>query len=234
MTVTSERYVQILVDLKSADPTALTALEAIRHLLGFEDRLASIRRRHLHELTVTVSLGRTEISGHTEQGALAGTAARKAPDLPGLLSVYLERTVAFWNPNKHRAWVRIASADGSDSWEALSGGRRRAGSFGVPGLESPEFDHVVLWSGEPALPASDLASGLSPWTICRYARSELYSLLWLEPDGTTASTAHRREWTGAVAAAKSRHEGLLVNPHYQQYRILEGAVPIPSGADSTD
>jgi hypothetical protein len=42
---------QILVGLKSADPTALTAEEAVRHLLGFDDRLLALERRVLHELT---------------------------------------------------------------------------------------------------------------------------------------------------------------------------------------
>jgi hypothetical protein len=87
----SSRFtVQILLDLKNSDPTALTAFEAIRRLLGFGERLVEIRRRSLHELTLR------------SQRELPGDAA-----LSDLLSAYLEQTVVFWNPNKQLAWVRI-------------------------------------------------------------------------------------------------------------------------------
>ncbi len=196
--------VQILLDLKNSDPTALTAAEAIRHLLGFGDRLVEVRRRSLHEV------------------ALRSTPAGAA--LSELLSAYLERTVVFWNPNKQRAWVRAPQADNADAaWEVRSGGRRHPGDFGTPDLSRPEFDHLIVWPrGDDALPA-DLPTALPGWDVTAAFRGELWSIRWR--DG--ASTGERSDWTVAVGAARSRREGLLCNPHAQHYRVLSGAVPIP-------
>jgi hypothetical protein len=205
---------QILVDLKSADPTALTAEEAIRNLLGFGPRLGALTRRHLYEIELC-------LSPQPEEAARA--------DLPDLLSVYLERTVVFWNPNKHRAWVRIQG--GEAPWEALPGRRRWSGAFGRPDLADPDWDHVLLWSAEGAGAPADMASALGDWEIRRFLGTEIYSLRWTG-EGRAASTEERREWTRRVAVARSRREGLLVNPHYQKHRILAGAVPLPLAEES--
>lgn len=196
--------VQILLDLKNSDPTALTAAEAIRHLLGFGDRLAEIRRRSLHELALRDAGG-------------AGTAA-----LPDLLSRYLEQTVTFWNPNKQAGWVRIEGGPEPDaSWEVMSGARRKPGGFGRPELSRPEYDHLLVWPrGRQELPA-DLLPALAGWDVAAAGRGELWSLRWRE--GATAE--ERGAWTQAVGATRSRREGLLCNPHAQNHRVLSGAVP---------
>jgi hypothetical protein len=202
--------VQLLLDLKHSDPTALTAAEAIRTLLGFGDRLAEIRRRSLHELVLPDSGG-------------AGTA-----DLPDLLSKYLEHTVTFWNPNKQVAWVRIGGASEPDaSWEVLSGTRRKSGGFGRPCLSRPEYDHVLVWPrGRQELP-EDLRRALAGWDPATAGHGELWSLRWC--DGATAE--ERGAWTRAVGAARSRREGLLCNPHAQDHRIFSGAVTMPVWSD---
>jgi len=193
---------QILVALKSKDPTALTAFEAISHLLGFEGRLLEIRRRFLHELVL-------------------GPGPMATAELAASLARYLDGTFVLWNPNKQRAWVRTESP-GEESWE-FAGGRRRAGEFGQPALGDPAYDHVLLWSRGQGNVPEDMAAALAPAQILAYGRGELYSLLW-RPG---SSPEERREWTASVALARSRREGLLVNPHYQDHRLFWGAIPLP-------
>ncbi len=189
--------VQLLIDLKNADPTALTAKEAIQTLLGFGDRLGEIRRRQFYEVLLE---------------------SPEETDLDGMFSRYLEGTVVFWNPNKHRAWARLETG----TWEALPGARRRASAFGAPGLEDPGYDHILVWTrGEEATPA-DLVPHLAPARLVACGRADLFSLRWVD-----AGPEDRVRFTEAVAVARSRGQGLLVNPHFQDHWILQGAVPAP-------
>ncbi|MBD3160972.1 MAG: hypothetical protein GF346_02305 [Candidatus Eisenbacteria bacterium] len=75
-------WTQILVTLRNADPTALTAEGALRDSLGFGDRLARVERRILWEL------------GGPETGEIE----------PVLLA--LRRSGELWNPNKEAAAIR--------------------------------------------------------------------------------------------------------------------------------
>ena len=200
--------VQVLLDLKNSDPTALTAAEAIRSLLGFGDRLAEIRRRSLYELVLQ-----------------APNAGEGGAALPDLVSSYLERTVVFWNPNKQRAWVRLDSfGSPAITWEVLSGARRNPGDFGRPDLSLAGYDHLLVWPrGSREIPA-DLVVALSGWHPAAAGHGELWTLSWCEG----ATTEERGAWTRAVGAARSRREGLLCNPHAQNHRVFSGAVPMPA------
>jgi hypothetical protein len=209
--------VQVLVDLKSADPTAHTADEAIRHLLGFGEKLATVRRSVLHELVLT------EPEERAEDAPSSTVPGAQEVGLVGLLSAYLEQTVVFWNSNKHRAWVRSTGPNRSvESWEATRRGRRRIGPFGAPDLADGSRDHVLLWNRGQGSEPPDLAPALRPWRLRAYGCGELYSLEW-----RTDQIATRLAWTEQVAVVRSRSAGLLVNPHYQDHRILQGAVPLP-------
>jgi hypothetical protein len=95
---------QILVALRNADPTALTALGCLQRSLGFGERLAEVRRRVLWEL-------------HGPAGE----------DPEAVLSV-LSRTGELFNPNKEAAHVRgsgetVASLGsplpGDEGWESF-------------------------------------------------------------------------------------------------------------------
>jgi len=98
---------QILVVLRNADPTALTALASLRCSLGFGENLLDLRRRVLWEL-----------SGPTEGKEV------------GAILDALRRGGEMWNPNKERALVRapgtpiselgspLPDEDGWESWLA--------------------------------------------------------------------------------------------------------------------
>jgi hypothetical protein len=80
---------QILVSLKNADPTALTALTCLQRYLGFGNALSVVRRRVLWELR-----------------------GPGAPEAGGVLDG-LRRSGDLWNPNKETACVRLPG-EGAD------------------------------------------------------------------------------------------------------------------------
>ncbi len=199
---------QILIELKNPDPTGRTAQEAIRTLLGFGDRLLELRRREFYELVCRPG---------------PGTDAAADPLAPHLLR-YLRRTVVLWNSNKQRAWLRLEGVcDRPGPWEILPGGPERPGPFGDPGLEDPDLDHVMVWGrGQEAIPG-EMEHALPGWSVPAAGSCELYSLRWK----AGSDPEERKAWTDAVATARSRGSGLLVNPHCQDHRLLFGNVRIP-------
>ena len=133
---------------------------------------------------------------------------------------YLERTVTFWNPNRERCWVRIAGP-GHRSWE---GGRGLAARpCGEPALERSDLDHLLVWSRNPAGAPPDLPHSLGGARWTRVGQGDLYSFAW----GGEPDESERVGLLEGVAVAQSRGRGLLVQPHYQQHRLILGPVPIP-------
>ena len=221
---------QILIDLKSPDPTARTAEEAVRTLLAFGDRLVDLRRRDFFELVLAPPGSGASMAGSPEASMAGSSGASPArssaePDsLPNLLRRYLETTAVLWNSNKQRAWLRVPWDSGeAGSLEVIPGRTPREGGFGSPGLEDGAYDHILVWSRARRPAPADLAAALGPWSIMAEGSCELYSLAWRK--GATGE--ERRTWTEAVATARSRGSGLLVNPHSQDHRLLFGMVPIP-------
>lgn len=215
--------VQLLFGLKSADPTALTATEAIRHLLGLGDALAGLERRQLHEL----------VWSRREGGPGAGPRPLMAALAPAL-----DASMSLWNPNKQRGWVRLpadeapageaapssgASGGGVAAVELLAGGRFRAAAFGRPALDDPDRDHLLVWRRGQRAGAPGALGVLDGWSLLAWGQGELYTFQWR----AGASRAERDAWTASVGVARTRTDGLLVNPHYQDHRVFAGAVPWP-------
>jgi hypothetical protein len=100
MTGSKTATTQILVVLRNADPTALTALSSLRRYLGFGDRLLDLRRRVLWELS-----GPREDSRDTILEAL-----RRGGEL--------------WNPNKEMALVRAPGGPIADLGTPIPDGGR--------------------------------------------------------------------------------------------------------------
>jgi hypothetical protein len=90
----------LTVELKSADPTALTASHALTHRLGFGKVLAELRRTDVWRL-------RVEAAG--------------IPDALALASSWITRSNRFVNPNKHVYELSARGGEGSGSAERGSG-----------------------------------------------------------------------------------------------------------------
>jgi hypothetical protein len=116
----------LTVELKSADPVALTAAHALTHRLGYGKTLDELRRLELWRL-------RVEARGIADALALAGS--------------WVTRSNRFVNPNKHiyELAARGGEAAGSAGTAAGRGGRGANRTAWVVATSEPDLD------GEAAL-----------------------------------------------------------------------------------
>lgn len=193
-------FAQILIERKGTDPSAVTAREAIRDLLRLGPRLAELRRRRLLELVLPAD----------------------APSPAEALGRYLHHTVLLWNSNKERAWFRLDGSKGQSSF-LIAGAEQRAAPFGHPSLDEAEFDHLLVWARDGDAAPLDLETGLAPLRVLAVGGAELWSARW----SAETSAEERGEFLATIGEARTRLQGFLVNPHYQDHRVIRGAVPCP-------
>jgi len=172
--------VELTVELKIPDVTALTAASALRRLLGYEDVLVELRRADYYRLSLATD---------SEQEAL-----QLAEDLA-------ENTNLFVNPNKHRyevaAGVHNAAAPGADGTCAVN-----------VLVTDPDSG-----SGEAVLSALQGRLGYRD-QVSAVVAGKLWTLV-LKADSEEQAEAIAKE----IAVTESRGEGLLLNPHYQEYEM---------------
>lgn len=193
-------FAQILIERKGTDPSAVTAREAIRDLLGLGSHLRELRRRRLLELVLPA----------------------ESPRLDETLARYLQHTVLLWNSNKERAWFRLEAGVGRGSF-LIAGSERRPAPFGHPALDDGELDHLLVWARDGNAAPEDLEPGLAPARVLAVGSAELWSARWSE--ATTAE--ERTEFLSTIGEARTRLRGFLVNPHFQDHRVIRGVVPCP-------
>ncbi len=172
--------VELTVELKIPDVTALTAASALRRRLGYEAVLVELRRSDYYRLSLATD---------SEQEAL-----QIAEDLA-------ENTNLFVNPNKHRYEVAAgvhnaaaATADGACAVNVL-----------VTDPQSGSGD-AILGALQGRLGYRDQVSEVvagNLWTVV------------LKADSREQAEAIAKE----IAVTESRGEGLLLNPHYQEYEM---------------
>ena len=216
--------VHIILAAKGVDAVAVTALGALRSLLGFGDSLWTLERFRLFEVT---------------SGTEESTVVRS-------LEGYLQRTFEFWNPNKERCWIRTGKGAlevipgqaprtspvpgvGADSlllWQLPDSGA--ALRFDRPGPEgaqidpsTPDPDTELRPTASQGLPRDFPRELGGDAVVAR--RGEVYSFSWSdEPDEN-----ERRARIERAGAVRNRGEGLLVQPQYQLSRISIGSLPWP-------
>lgn len=193
--------IQILIERKGLDPSAVTAREAIRGLLGFGARLEALRRRRILELALLPAEGANVVAD---------------------LERYFDRTVVLWNSNKERMWVRGAGLRTPWGGE-FSHGTTRPGPFGHPPLDRPDRDHLMVWPRDTQGAPEDLAVALAPHRLLGVGAAELWTVEWSD----ACAEEERQTRIVRVGPIRTRTEGLLANPHYQDHRIFVGAVPLP-------
>ncbi|HCU34080.1 MAG TPA: hypothetical protein DGT21_01160 [Armatimonadetes bacterium] len=172
--------VELTVQLKIPDVTALTASNALRRRLGYQDTLVELRRADYYRLDLNVE---------HEQAALE------------LATELAERTNLFVNPNKHRYSVSAGSAHPSEP--------REDGLWTVNVLVTDPDSGA----GGGVLSALRGRLGYGDRVVDVVA-GNLWTLT------LRADTREQAEQLAEkLAVTVSREQGLLLNPHFQQYQM---------------
>jgi hypothetical protein len=197
----------LLVELKTIDLVRETAWLALTEKLGWEGTLLGLNRYELWRFE--------------------GAAGEGEPAAEAALESELERSSAYYNPNK-------------ESRRFLPDGRLGEGELleqgqALPAPASPAAGQrwqALLWITDEggSRPALRERSGtrLAP---AGFDLERLRSGTLWELDLVAENAEAARGLLTGLALSRGRHEGLLFNPHYQEGRLLElePAVPAPGG-----
>ena len=193
----------LVVELKTVDLVRETAWTALGEQLGWEGTLLDLRRG---------TLWRFE-----------GEAASD-PVMTSALDAELERSSAFYNPNKERrrflppgslAEGEVLTADGALPVPERGEGPRWRAQLWI--TEDGGAREALRLRGAPRLAAEGLR--------LRALRSGTLWMLEL----AARDAARARGYLIGLALSRSRREGLLFNPHYQEGRLLT-LTPAPESA----
>ena len=172
--------VELTVPLKIPDVTALTASNALRRRLGYQDTLIELRRADYYRLQLDVEDEETALELATELA---------------------EQTNLFVNPNKHRYSVSAGSARPSEPRE--------------DGLRTVNVLVTDPDSGAGGSVLSALRGRLGYGDrVVDVVAGNLW-MLTLKAD----SREQAEQVAEKLAVTVSREQGLLLNPHFQQYQM---------------
>ena len=174
--------VELVVGLKIPDVTALTAGNAIRRRLGYEDVLSSLDRADYYLIDLDVD-------------------DREAADT--LVREMAEDTNLFVNPNKHVYELRFPEDRGANA--------NVDGEWLVNVLVTSPDDT----SGEGI--ASALQGRLGYEQVAGVGTGVLWSMR-IKAD----SEASAREVAENITVTRSHNQGILMNPHFQEYEMWVG------------
>jgi phosphoribosylformylglycinamidine (FGAM) synthase PurS component len=173
--------VELVVSLKIPDVTALTAGNAIRRRLGYEDALKALDRADYYCLELDVE-------------------DREAAE--ALVSEVAEETNLFVNPNKHVYEVRFPED-----------------RTGVS--EDGEWLVSVLVTSPDDSSGEGIASALNGRLGYREVQSVVTGVLWTMRIAADSEDA-AREIAEAITVTRSQSQGILMNPHFQEYEMWVG------------
>ena len=174
--------VELVVSLKIPDVTALTAGNAIRRRLGYDEVLSGFDRTDYYRIDLDVD-------------------DRDAAE--ALVREMAEGTNLFVNPNKHVYEVRFAE----DRAEAVNGD----GEWLVNVLVTSPDDS----SGEGI--ASALTGRHGYGQVACVETGVLWSMRIVADDEAAA-----REVAESITVTRSQSQGILMNPHFQEYEVWMG------------
>ncbi len=172
--------VELTVELKIPDVTALTASNALRRRLGYQDTLIELKRADYYRLGLNVA---------DEQAALA------------LATELAEQTNLFVNPNKHRYSVTAGSGQSADP--------RPDGLWTINVLVTDPDSGA----GSGVLAALQGRLGYADRVVDVVAGNLWILTLQAESREQAEQVAEK------LAVTVSREQGLLLNPHFQQYQM---------------
>lgn len=172
--------VELTVELKIPDVTALTASNALRRRLGYQDTLIRLGRADYYRLELDVDDERTALE---------------------LATRLAEQTNLFVNPNKHRYSVSAGSSRPSEASE--------------DGLWTVNILVTDPDSGAGGGILSALRGRLGYGNeVVDVVAGNLW-VLALKAD----SREEAEQIAEKLAVTVSRDQGLLLNPHFQQYQM---------------
>lgn len=174
--------VELVVSLKIPDVTALTAGNAIRRRLGYEDVLTALDRADFYRLELEVD------------------DRERAEEL---MREVAEETNLFVNPNKHVYELRFPEdrdGDGSEDGEWLVNVL-----VSSPDDTSGEGIRAALHDRLGYHQVANVETGVL-WTMRIRAESE----------------DEAREVAESITVTRSQSQGILMNPHFQEYEMWVG------------
>jgi phosphoribosylformylglycinamidine (FGAM) synthase PurS component len=174
--------VELVVSLKIPDVTALTAGNAIRRRLGYEDVLSALNRADYYRIDVDVD-------------------DREAAE--ALVSEMAEETNLFVNPNKHVYELRSPDERGKGAGDD--------GEWLVNVLVTSPDDS----SGDNI--ASALNGRLGYGEVSAVETGVLWSMRIVADSEDKA-----REVAESITVTRSQSQGILMNPHFQEYEVWMG------------
>ena len=175
--------VELVVGLKIPDVTALTAANAIRRRLGYDEALESLERADYYRIDLNV-----------DERDLAEKLAREMA----------EQTNLFVNPNKHMYDVRFPDDHGANVQDD--------GVWVVNVLVTSPDDS----SGD------GIASALTGRLGYDQVESVETGVLWTMRL-RAESEEQAREVAESITVTRSQSQGVLMNPHFQEYEVWMGA-----------
>ncbi len=174
--------VELVVSLKIPDVTALTAGNAIRRRLGYEDELSALDRADYYRIDLDVD-------------------DREAAE--ALATEMAEETNLFVNPNKHVYELRFAEDRGANA-----------------GQDGEWLVNVLVTS-----PDDSSGEGIASALTDRHGYDQVAGVetgvLWsMHIAGDSEDAA--REIAENITVTRSQSQGILINPHFQEYEMWMG------------
>ena len=174
--------VELVVSLKIPDVTALTAGNAIRRRLGYEDTLSAFTRADYYRLDLDVS-------------------DREAAEK--LVSEIAEGTNLFVNPNKHVYELRFPEDRGANA-----------------NVNGEWLVNVLVISPDDTS-GDGMRSALNGRLGYQQVTGVQTAVLWtmrVKAD----SEEQAREIAESITVTRSQSQGILMNPHFQEFEMWVG------------
>ncbi|MGI5820035.1 MAG: phosphoribosylformylglycinamidine synthase subunit PurS [Armatimonadota bacterium] len=174
--------VELVVGLKIPDVTALTAGNAIRRRLGYDDVLSSLSRADYYRIDLDV-----------DDRDIAEKLVREMA----------EETNLFVNPNKHMYDVQFPEHRGANA-----------------NVDGEWLVNVLVTSPDDSS-GEGIASALTGRLGYDQVSGVETGVLWTMRI-KAGSEAEAREVAESITVTRSQSQGILMNPHFQEYEMWVG------------
>lgn len=184
-------YIELLVKLKVPDVIAITAKNSLQRRMGYSEILKDLQREDYWKIKVEIEGGFTSLS-------------EKEKKLESLARELAEKSNIFVNPNKH-IYRYIISGKKEEKDEDI-----KVGEYKVRVLAG------FLEDSTASLVQDELKNRLGYKQIIGVERGTLWTMTLRGEDLNSAQKIAEE-----ITKTSTRTKGLLINPHFQWYRIIK-------------